>query len=154
WLAVLAGCHAEASRDTLVALRSACGDGEYWNGSACRPRGEGAARVAAGKQALARLDVDHARQALDAADGAGPLDHEDHSTLWEQRGIAAAYVDDERSASAAFDMLLALDPGHFLSYTLSPKATFVFEKVRNDSKARGVPALDVTWPHGQRVGDP
>jgi hypothetical protein len=154
WLAVLAGCHAEASRDTLVALRSACGDGQYWNGSACQPRGDGAARVAAGKQALAQLDVDHARQALDAADRAGPLDHEANVTLWEQRGIAAAYVDDERGASAAFDMLLALDPGHFLSYTLSPKATFVFEKVRNDSKARGVPALDVTWPHGQRVGDP
>ena len=27
---------------------------------------------------------------------------------------------DERTASAAFDMLLALDPSHFLSYTLSP----------------------------------
>ncbi|HEX8107356.1 MAG TPA: hypothetical protein VF516_06475, partial [Kofleriaceae bacterium] len=44
--------------------------------------------------------------------------------------------------------------GHFLSYTLSPKATFVFEKVRNASKARGAPAVDVNWPHGQRVGDP
>ena len=55
-------------------------------------------------------------------------------------------------------MLLALDPSHFLSYTLSPKATFVFEKVRNDIRngagGRGVPALDVTWPRGQRVGDP
>jgi hypothetical protein len=150
---VLAGCHGP-SRGTLVALRSACPDAHYWNGSACAPRGDGAARVAAGKQALAKLDVDVARLALDAAEKAGPLDHDANITLWEQRGIAAAYLDDEAAARAAFDMLLALDPGHFLSYTLSPKATFVFEKVRNDIKARGVPALDVTWPHGQRVGDP
>jgi hypothetical protein len=150
----LAGCHGGASRGTLVTLRSACADTEHWNGSACAPRGEGAARVAAGKQALAKLDVDVAKLALEAADQAGPLDHDANVTLWEQRGIAAAYLDDETSARAAFDMLLALDPGHFLSYTLSPKATFVFEKVRNDTRARGVPALDVTWAHGQRVGDP
>jgi len=148
------GCHAEASRGTLVALRPACADRQYWDGKACRARGDGADQVAAGKQALARLDVDVARKALDAADRGGPLDHDANVTLWEQRGIAAAYVDDERTASAAFDMLLALDPGHFLSYTLSPKATFVFEKVRNDARAHGVPALDVNWPHGQRVGDP
>jgi len=153
-IAALAGCHADAGHDTLVALRRACGDAEYWDGAACRPRGDGAARVAAGKQALARLDVDVARQALDAAERGGPLDHDANVTLWEQRGIAAAYVDDERAASAAFDMMLALDPGHFLSYTLSPRATFVFEKVRNASRARGAPVLDVNWPHGQRVGEP
>lgn len=151
---VLAGCHGGAQRGTLVTLRNACAGTEYWAGTECKPRGDGAARVAAGKQALAKLDVDVAKLALEAADKGGPLDHEANVTLWEQRGIAAAYVDDERTASAAFDMLLALDPSHFLSYTLSPKATFVFEKVRNDTRARGVPALDVTWPHGQRVGDP
>jgi hypothetical protein len=150
----LAACHAEATHGTLVTLRPACPDAAYWDGAACRPRGDGAARVAAGKQALARLDVDLAGQALAAADRGGPLDHDANVTLWEQRGIAAAYVGDERSASTAFDMLLALDPGHFLSYTLSPKATFVFERARNASRARGVPALDVTWPHGQRVGEP
>ena len=121
---------------------------------ACRARGDGADQVAVGKQALAKLDVDVARKALDAAERGGPLDHDANVTLWEQRGIAAAYVDDERTASAAFDMLLALDPGHFLSYTLSPKATFVFEKVRNDDRVRGAPVLDVNWSHGQRVGDP
>jgi len=153
-LGELAGCHAEAGRGTLVALRAACADGSYWDGAACQPRGDGAARVAAGKQALARLDVDTAKQSLDAADRGGPLDHDANVTLWEQRGIAAAYINDEGAATSAFDMLLALDPGHFLSYTLSPKATFVFERVRNASAARGAPALDVNWPHGQRVGDP
>jgi hypothetical protein len=153
-LAALAGCHGGTNHGTLVALHSACADPEYWDGSACRPRGDATAKVAAGKQALAKLDVDVAKAALEGAERGGPLDHETNVTLWEQRGIAAAYVDDERTASAAFDMLLALDPGHFLSYTLSPKATFVFEKVRNETRVRGVPALDVNWPHGQRVGDP
>lgn len=153
-LTVLVGCHSTASHTTLASLRPACSDAEFWDGAACKPRGDAAAKVAAGKQALARLDVDVARVSLDAADQGGPLDHDSNVTLWEQRGIAAAYVNDERTASAAFDMLLALDPSHFLSYTLSPKATFVFEKVRNDTTARGVPALDVNWPHGQRVGDP
>lgn len=153
-LAALAACHGGTNRGTLVALRTACPDAQYWDGSACRPRGDAAAKVAAGKQALARLDVDVARTALEGAERGGPLDHDTNVTLWEQRGIAAAYVDDERTATAAFDMLLALDPGHFLSYTLSPKATFVFEKVRNETQLRGVPALDVNWPHGQRVGDP
>lgn len=153
-MVIVAGCHGGASHDTLATLRPACSDAAYWDGAACQPRGDGAARVAEGKQALAKLDVDAARQALAAADHGGPLDHEANVTLWEQRGIAAAYVNDHATANQAFDMLLALDPSHFLSYTLSPKATFVFEKVRNDTRARGVPALDVTWPHGQRVGDP
>jgi len=154
--AALAGCHADAGRGTLAALHSACPAEAYWDrdGAACRPRGDGAAKVAAGKQALAKLDVEVAQQALAAADAGGPLDHDTNVTLWEQRGISAAYLDDERGAGAAFEMMLALDPGHFLSYTLSPKATFVFERVRNDARARGVPALDVVWPHGQRVGDP
>ncbi|HEU4730317.1 MAG TPA: hypothetical protein VFT22_20610 [Kofleriaceae bacterium] len=153
-LAALAGCHGAPGHSTLVTLRRACAAAEYWDGSACQPRGDAADKVAAGKQALAKLDVDAARPLLDAADQGGPLDHDANVTLWEQRGIAAAYVNDERSASAAFDMLLALDPSHFLSYTLSPKATFVFERVRNEAHAHGVPALDVRWPHGQRVGDP
>jgi hypothetical protein len=151
---VLAGCHGGAHPGTMAALRPACADAEYWDGAACKPRGDAGAKVADGKRALAKLDVDVAKLALEAADRGGPLDHDANITLWEQRGIAAAYVDDERTASAAFDMLLALDPSHFLSYTLSPKATFVFEKVRNDTKQRGVPALDVNWPHGQRVGEP
>lgn len=153
-LAVLVGCQGGTNHATLVTLRPACANAEYWDGAACKARGDAAAQVAAGKQALAKLDVDVAKLALDAADHGGPLDHDSNVTLWEQRGIAAAYVNDEHSATAAFDMLLALDPSHFLSYTLSPKATFVFEKVRNDTRARGVPALDVNWPHGQRVGDP
>ena len=149
----LVGC-AGSSRGPLLALRPACAMGSYWDGSACKPRGDGAAQIARGQEALAKQDVDQAKAPLDAADRGGPLDHESNITLWELRGIAAAYVDDQKTASSAFDMLLALDPSHFLSYTLSPKATFVFEKARNDVKLRGAPELDVNWPTGQKVGEP
>lgn len=152
-LVVLAACHAGGGEHrTLVALRDACAPGQLWTGTACAATTAGAAKVAEGKAALTRQDVDAAKLALDAAAQAGPLDHATNVMLWEQRGIARAYVDDEPGASAAFDMLLALDPGHFLSYTLSPKATFVFEKVRN--QPRIAPAVDVSWEHGGRVGEP
>ncbi len=152
-LVLIAACGGSTGpRDTVSALRPACGDGQYWSKGACVKAGDAPAKLAAGKQALDALKVDDAKAALDAAEAAGPLDREHNVALWEQRGIAAAYVDDEASATAAFDMLLALDPGHFLSYTLSPKATFVFEKVRSAHHA--APELDVNWPHGGKVGDP
>ena len=125
-----------------------------WDGSQCTPRGDAPAKLAIGTAALAELKVDDAKAALDQVEKAGPLDHATNVTLWEQRGIAAAYVDDEASATSAFDMLLALDPSHFLSYELSPKATLVFEKTLKTTKARGAPAVDVSWPRGGKVGDP
>jgi hypothetical protein len=110
-------------------------------------------QLEASTQAIAAQDLDAAKTALDAAEKAGPLDHDANVKLWEQRGIVAAYGDDTAGAKAAFDMLLALDPGHFLSYYVSPKATFVFEELRNQ-KDRTAPALDVTWQRGGKVGDP
>ena len=151
-LLLLAACHAGGAHRTLVSLRDACASNQHWTGTACAASGDGAAKIAQGKKALEQQDVDAAKVALDAAEHGGPLDHASNVALWEQRGIANAYVDDEAGASSAFDMLLALDPAHFLSYTLSPKATFVFEKVRN--QPRVAPAIDVSWEHGGRVGDP
>jgi len=153
-LLVLAGCTSSAApRGTLAALRPACGEQETWDGRACKPTGAAAQQLDAATQALDKLKVDDAKAALDAAEHAGPLAHPQHVQFWEQRGIADAYVDDEPGATAAFDMLLALDPGHFLSYHLSPKATWLFEKVR-ERKDRVPPELDVSWPRGVRVGDP
>jgi hypothetical protein len=152
-LVLVVACGSSAGpRDTISALRPACGDGQYWAKGTCAAAGDAPAKLAAGKQALDALKVDDAKAALDAVEAAGPLDREHNVALWEQRGIAAAYVDDEASATAAFDMLLALDPGHFLSYTLSPKATFVFEKVRSAHHA--APELDVSWARGGKVGEP
>jgi hypothetical protein len=152
--AAVAACGGAAHGPTL-ALRPACLDHEYWDiaAGACKPRGSGAEEIATGKAALDKFDVDAAKAALDAGAAHGPLARDANITLWEQRGIAAAYNDDAPHAREAFDMLLALDPGHFLSYKISPKATFVFEEVRNQ-EAHRVPELDVDWPRDDKVGQP
>ena len=152
-IAVLAGCGAHATASgQLATLRPACAAGEIWNGHACASTAAATKQLAVAQQALVDQKVDEAKAALDAAEHAGPLDHASDVSLWEQRGIASAYIDDRASATTAFDMLLALDPGHVLSYHLSPKATWVFEDLR--ASKRIAPELDVTWPRGGKVGDP
>jgi hypothetical protein len=155
-LGMLAACGASSSHsDTFAALRSACAANSYWDGAACKPRGDGGAKVAAAKAAVEAQDADSAKATLDEAEkNGGPLDHDTNITLWEQRGIAKAYLSDKPGASAAFDMLLALDPSHILSYQLAPKATLLFEDVRKQTKVGNSPALDINWSHGQRVGEP
>lgn len=128
---------------SAVALRPGC------PAAGCPVTGDGPARLAASQKALTEFNLDVVKAELDAA-AALPLDHKSYATLWEQRGIAAAYAEDEKAASAAFDMLLALDPRHLLSYTISPKATFVFEKVRDQDRIE--PAIDVNWPRDLKVG--
>ena len=149
-----AACHGGAPRATLP-LRDACAAGQYWDGAACRARGSAAALIARGKDALGKdADVEAAKAALDAAErDGGPRDHEANVLLWQQRGIAAAYVDDDAAAAAAFEVLLALDPRHILSYRLSTKATFVFEDVRRRLERRAAPAIDVRWRGGLKVGE-
>jgi len=150
----MAGCAGSTVQRRAATLRPACTERERWDRTACVPRGDAAAKLAAGKDALDDQQVELATAAIDAAAQLAPLDHEAHIMLWEQRGIAAAFMNDVLAARAAFEMLLALDPGHFLSYLTSPKATQVFEVVRNEAKQRGAPALEVNWAQGQRVGTP
>ena len=152
-LGSVTACGHAANIGSTTTLRTACPDHQFWDGSACKPAGDGPTKLAAGSEALAKLDVDAAKAALDQVEAAGPLDHNTNVRLWEQRGIAAAYTDDEATATTAFDMVLALDPAHFLSYELSPKATLVFEKSLKAAKARGAPELDVSWPRGGKIGD-
>lgn len=116
--------------------------------------GDARSRVETAEQELAAFHVKEAAAALDGVEAHGPLDHDTHVKLWEQRGIAAAYAEDPATATAAFDMLLALDPPHLLSYTLSPQATFVFERSRVAATASGAPSLDISWAHGQKLGAP
>lgn len=138
----------------IASLRSGCPKAQIWDGKSCVATTTATTELAAATAALAKLDVEEAQQALDGVEKAAPLDHRTNTTLWEQRGIAAAYADDEATATRAFDMLLALDPGHFLSYELSPKATLVFEKTLKEAKQHPQPAVDVSWSRGQRVGTP
>jgi hypothetical protein len=150
----LAACAGSTASKRPTAFRDACADGEYWTGDACAKRAEVATKLAASKEALEVPEIETATTALAAVRAAGPLAHDANISLWEQLGIAAAFVDKIDDARAAFTQLLALDPGHFLSYELSPKATRIFEQVRNEQAARGAPAVEVNWANGQRVGAP
>jgi hypothetical protein len=149
---VAVGCTHAQNLGTQVSLRAACAAGSYWNGRACAPAGDAPKQLEAGAQAIASQDVDAIAAAVSAAEKAGPLDYTSNIRLWEERGIGLAYGDDDPGAKTAFDMMLALDPGHVLSYRLSPKATLVFEEVRKSVPT--APSIDVNWARGQKVGDP
>jgi hypothetical protein len=148
---LLAACGAGAYRDaTLVQLVPACGPTQLRVAGACTDNTVASARIEAGKQAIADVEYEAADKELDAAMQSGPLNHQSNIELWEQRGIVAANLEKPQAAAAAFDMLLALNPRHLLSYTLAPKVTFSFEKVRTATHVP--PALDVTWPRDLKVG--
>jgi tetratricopeptide (TPR) repeat protein len=105
-------------------------------------------------KALAEYRVKEAIQLLTKAKSEGPYKYKDHVRLYEQLGIAYAYTDKKEQALAAFDMLLALDPGHALSYTLSPKVTFLFEQARKSARSHQPPTVDLSWPRNLKVSDP
>jgi hypothetical protein len=152
-IVALMGCTSAGARGgAQVTLRPACDASTYWNGRACAPSGDAPKQLEVGAQAIASQDVEAIAAAVSAAEKAGPLDYSSNIRMWEERGIGLAYGDDDPGAKTAFDMMLALDPGHVLSYRLSPKATLVFEEVRK--AVPPPPAIDVNWARGQRVGDP
>lgn len=147
------GCAGSKGATRYSALRPGCAVDQADVGGGCRSVA-GREDLRAGSDALAKFEVERARKHLETAAQKGPLDLASHVTLWEQRGIAAAYVNDEAQALRAFAMLLALDPGHLLSYALSPRATFVFEKARTGAAKGQSPTMQVNWRRDLRVGDP
>jgi hypothetical protein len=149
---VIAACHKQVAPTSV--LRAACEPAMYWNGSACTARGPGAQHVAAGVAALVEQDVDKAKVALDAAEKAGHLDHQTNVTLWEQRGIAAAFMNNVKDSEDAFDRLLAIAPTHYLSHRLKPEVLLPFERQRDKMKKQGATEIDVNWPTGLKTGDP
>lgn len=108
----------------------------------------------AGSRLLAQFRPEEALELLLLAQRQGPYTFEDKVRLHEQLGIAYAYLDRPDEARAQFAFLLMLDRGHFISYTLSPKVTFLFEQARQ-SAAEGLPLVaDVSWPRGLSVESP
>jgi tetratricopeptide (TPR) repeat protein len=110
--------------------------------------------LAQGQAALAEYRVEEAAALLERAKGEGPYRLADHVQLYESLGVAYAYLGRRVEALEAFDMLLALDPGHAIGYTLSPKATFLFEEARKLAARRPPPAIELYWPRDLQVGDP
>ena len=107
-----------------------------------------------GCKMLSEYRPQQALQQLQLAQRQGPYKYQDHLRLYENLGIAYAYLEQNEQALQAFDMLLTLDPGHAISYTISPKVTFLFEQARKRARARQAPNLDMSWPRELRVGDP
>lgn len=136
----------------LAPLRDACPVDHRWDGKACVAI-TGGEELQAGAAALMNMQADAALVALDRA-AAHPLDHSRHVMLWEQRGLAHAYLDHEPDALAAFDTLLALDPDHIINYKLTTKATFLYQQARDAAAARGAPRLEVKWRRDQPLGEP
>lgn len=152
-LLACASC-ARAPHTANQTLRASCPQDQYWDGRSCQPRGDGARALDQGESALGEFRVDEALEHLDRALEAGPHRHAGHVRIHEQLGIARAYLGLEAEALAAFDMLLSLNPGHLLSYTLSPKATFLFERARKQALSRPRPAVHLSWPYDLDVTRP
>lgn len=153
-LSACAGTRPRAARAALATPRAACPEDQFWTGKACQPRTSGSDELRRATTALAEFRVDEALALLERALKAGPHTHADYVEIYEQLGIAYAYLEREPEATAAFEMLLRLDPGHLLSYTLSPKATFLFERVRRKARESAPPAVQITWPHQLSVERP
>jgi len=111
----------------------------------------GAKSLADGQKALVDFRPEEAMQLLEKAKTEGPYGYADHAKLYEQLGIAYAYLDLTDKAAEAFDTLLLIDPTWAISYTLSPKVTFVFEQARNRAQSRPPPTLQVSWRHDLKI---
>jgi tetratricopeptide (TPR) repeat protein len=135
---------------TPLPLEAPCAKGQQYDGKTCATPGDARQKVSEARTALAAFDVERALPLLDAAMTAGPHEHDLLIDLYEQRGIAYSYLKREGEALKAFGELLDLDPGHLLSYTLSPQATFLYERARTAKEARSKAQLDVSWPQGLR----
>lgn len=146
-LLVLASACGAARPAPAAPYRAACAAAEHWDGARCVPRGAGEQDLRRGAAALADFQPDEALPLLEQARREGPHAHAVYAAIFEQLGIAYAYLEREEAAIAAFDMVLALDPVRFLSYELSPKVTFLFERSAEAARKRPPPAVALRWPN-------
>lgn len=107
-----------------------------------------------GAAANANYNPDVALRYLARAMKEGPYKYADYVRLYEQVGLAHAYLEHKKEALAAFDRVLALDPGYALSCRLSPKATFLFEEARSQAQQREPMTLDLFLPRDLKITDP
>jgi len=92
------------------------------------------AQLENGLDQLEHNDIEAALTTLEAA--VGPFTLDDLLRRQEGLGIALAFAGRGVEAERAFGRLLAVAPGYSLPYTISPKATFVFERARAQMSKR------------------
>jgi hypothetical protein len=151
---VVAGCTGATSGRATARLRPACPSGSLWNGARCAAAVPAAPEVARADQELGQGEVEAALARFRAALARGPHPYGDHVQLVEKVAVAESYLDRESEALGWFDMLLALDPLHVLSYETGPKATQLFEKARKAARTRPPPEVQVSWPYDLEVSRP
>lgn len=116
--------------------------------------GTGAASLDRGAKALKEFRPEAALKFLQLAEKEGPYSYDDKVRLHEQLGIAYAYLKRSEDALSQFALVLALSPGHAISYTLSPKVTFLFEKAREQAAEGRTTNVDLSWPRELEADSP
>lgn len=99
-----------------------------------------------GLERLDAEDLDAARSALELALTQGPYRLDQVVQLYRGLGVVRAYFDDAAGARWAFERLLTIAPTAQLPYTTSPKATFLFQEVRDALRSRPALRIDLTTP--------
>ena len=110
--------------------------------------------LAEGIQAVRDFRAEEGIAFLEQAKQEGPYKYEDHRLLYENLAIGFAYLNRQKESLAAFDILLSLDAGYVVSYTLSPKVTFLFEKAREAARLQEATEIQLNWPEVIGVGQP
>jgi hypothetical protein len=157
WLCVfglIAACGGATSGRATARLRPDCPRGSLWNGVRCAAVTPAAGELAKGDQELAQGELETALARFRVALQRGPHPYEDHVKLVEKVAIAESFLEEEAEALRWFDLLLALDPGHVLSYETGPKATQPFQKALIAARARPAPEVQVSWPYDLEVSRP
>jgi len=95
-----------------------------------------ALRLERGLKLLEMQEYEAARPELELALAERDLRLEQVVALYRALGVVRAFTGDDVGARWAFERLLSVDPGHALRYTLSPKATFLFEQARQTARLR------------------
>lgn len=95
-----------------------------------------ALRLERGLKLLEMQEYEAARPELELALAERDYRLEQVVALYRALGVVRAFAGDDAGARWAFERLLSVDPGHALRYTLSPKATFLFEQARQTARAR------------------
>ncbi|HEU5055042.1 MAG TPA: hypothetical protein VFU21_00895 [Kofleriaceae bacterium] len=154
-LGLVAACGGGAGGGQVARLRPACAAGSLWDGARCaRAGGQTERELAAVDAELEQGELDAALARVRAALTRGPHPWELYVRLVEKVAVVESFLEREPEALATFDLLLALDPIHVLSYETSPKATRTFEKARKAAGARPAPEVQVSWPYDLEVSRP
>ena len=149
---VFSSCAVHTSPGMEVSRPRSCPIPQHWDGQICTARDSGVPVLARGIKSLAAFEVTEAIRYLTQATKLAPYTHFQYVRLHEQLGIAHAYLGNKRLARESFDMLLSLAPRHLLSYTLSPKVTFLFEQARR--QLQQIPQIELRWPRVLKVFQP